>query len=60
MGIDFRLGRHDPSQVGRRFRGPGDHPGVIGAGLVGLLAASMIRRRAREPRDEPRVLGLGF
>ena len=60
MGIDSRLGHRERSQVGRRSRGPGDHPVVIGAGLVGLLAATMVRRRGRGPRDEPRVLGLGF
>ena len=39
---------------------PADHPVVLGAGMAGLVAMSVMRRRFREPRDEQRVLGIGF
>ena len=39
---------------------PGGHPWALGAGLTGLVVATLLRRRTHETRDEPRVLGLTF
>ena len=60
----LRVVRHPhpaPPLAGRRPGfAPAEHPVVVGAGMAGLVAVSVLRRRSREPRDEPRVLGIGF
>jgi hypothetical protein len=54
------IAHRDPAPPHPGLHVPGGHPWALGAGLTGLVVATVLRRRTHETRDEPRVLGLTF